>query len=205
MFKNKSPNVKVGISISSAIIRFTLTYIIIEILLNIILFGIVIGICILFKINNYKIEDVLIILKSILSSILSIIISTKIICYNYTIQKDIPILINKLHIVWIVFLILAISSQLYCGYKNLYTDIITLEAAEVGYRNAKENVKIQQDGCSTNQESIDKIKERKRDVIKEDLIIPIATSNTIFAIQIILTNTYLKNKFSNINKSNITK
>ena len=190
-------NAKIGLSINSAIIRFILTYIVVEIIVGGIFFGICLGILLLFSINDYTVYTIFMLIETILS----IFITTKIISKNYVVSGDKNLFINKLNIVWISFLIFTISINLYGGYKRTYSHIITLEAAEVGYESKEKELSSQQDGDSTNKESLEEIyerleeiHERKKEVIVEDIVLPIALINIIFIIQVLMTNKYSKNK-----------
>lgn len=190
-------NAKIGLSINSALSRFILTYIVIEIIVEILFFGILLGILSLFSINDYTTSIILMLIETILS----IFVTTRIICKNYVVSGDKNLFINKLNIVWIIFLIVNISINLYDGYQKTYSHIITLEAAEVGYEIEEEELSGQQEDYSTNEESLEEIHEkleeiheRKKEVIVEDIVLPIALVNIIFVIQVIMTNTYSKNK-----------
>ncbi len=195
--KKDLTNTKVGLSINSALIRFILTYIVVEIIVGILFLGIRLGILALSSINDYTIYTILMLVKTIFI----IFITTKIICKNYVVSGDKNLFINKLNIVWITFLMITIVINLYGGYKRTYSHIITIEAAEVGYEIKEKELSGQQEDYSTNKESLEQIhegleemRERKKEVIVEDIVLPIALINIIFVIQVLMTNTYSKNK-----------
>ena len=123
--------------------------------------------------------------------ILNIYITTKIISKKHVVYEDGHIFINKINMVWSILLIISIFTNLYIGYDKTYSDILTLETLQSIYESSEE-ADVQFENSTNNRESLGKVKLRKKEVIKEDLVMPIIKVSIEFIVQVIMTNTISK-------------
>ena len=181
---NDKNDVKIGISNNSAILRFFGIYFGINII-----FGVIFAIVVSF-LHKESFETIKIYIIMV-QLILNIYITTKIISNKHVVYEDEHIFINKINMVWSILLIISIFTNLYIGYDKTYSDILTLETLQSIYESSEE-ADVQFENSTNNRESLGKVKLRKKEVIKEDLVMPIIKVSIEFIVQVIMTNTISK-------------